>query len=141
MLPEDDFYNDLGKETISNEEYQHHLKVRDKLQLKEFQEYLELYLKTDVLQLADVCNAYRSLCVKNYGLDPFHFISAPSMTWRAALKMTRVELELLTDADMFNFVQRGIRGGVSSIATKQPPNNWIQRKYFMILVEIVYSQC
>jgi len=77
-----------------------------------------VYLKTDVLQLADVCNEYRSLCTKNYGLDPFHFISAPSMTWRAALKMTKVELELLTDGDKYNFVQRGIRGGVSYIATK-----------------------
>ena len=82
-----------------------------------------MYLKTDVLQLADVCNEYRSLCMDNYGLDPFHFISAPSMTWRAALKITKVTLELLTDVNMYNFVQRGIRGGVSYIATKYAKAN------------------
>jgi len=48
------------------------------LRLEDFQEYLELYLKTDVLQLADACNSYRQLGLKHYDLDPFHFVSAPS---------------------------------------------------------------
>ena len=52
-----------------------------------------------------------------------HFISAPSMTWRAALKITKVTLELLTDVNMYNLVQRGIRGGVSYIATKYAKAN------------------
>jgi len=52
-----------------------------------------------------------------------HFISAPSMTWRAALKMTKVKLELLTDVDMYNFVQRGILGGASYMATKYAKAN------------------
>jgi len=45
-------------------------------------------------------NEYCSLCMVNYGLDPFHFISAPSMSWRASLKITKVTLEFLTDVNI-----------------------------------------
>ena len=123
ILSKEDFYNDLTKEHISDEEYQHYLNVMKTLQLNDFQEYLELYLKTDVLQLADVCNSYRQLGIKHYDLDPFHFVSAPSMAWQAALKKTGVKLELITDVDQYNFVSRGIRGGVSYIAAKHAKAN------------------
>ncbi len=53
MLSKEYFFNDLTKEHISGDEYQHYLNVMETLQLNDFQEYLELYLKTDVLQLAD----------------------------------------------------------------------------------------
>ena len=45
------------------------------------------------------------------------------MTWMAALKMTKVKIELLTDVDIHNFYQQGIRGGVSYIATKYAKAN------------------
>ena len=59
----------------------------------------------------------------HYDLDPFHFVSAASMTWQAALKKTGEKLELITDVDQYNFVKRGIRGGVSYIATKHAKAN------------------
>jgi len=95
------FFNDLKKEHISDDEYQHYLHVMETLQLNDFQEYLELYLKTDVLQLVDVCSSYRQLGMTHYDLDPFHFVSAASMTWQAALKKTGKKLELITDVDEF----------------------------------------
>ena len=59
----------------------------------------------------------------HYDLDPFHFVSAASMTWQAALKKTGEKLELITDVDHYNFVKRGIRGGISYIATKHAMAN------------------
>ena len=49
---------------------------------------------------------------KVYELDPAHFLTAPGLTWQACLKKTGVELELLTNADMFLMVEEGIRGGM-----------------------------
>ena len=76
-------------------------------------EYSDLYLKTDVLLLADVFENFRSASIASYELDPAHYCMLPTFTWDAMLKYTRVELELLTDVDMLLFVERGIRGGLS----------------------------
>ena len=58
---------------------------------------------------------FRDVTLKEFQLDPAHFYSSPGLSWSAMLKMTGVELELLTDIDMLNFVSRGQRGGISFI--------------------------
>ena len=55
------------------------------------------------------------VCLKKYELDPSHYITAPSLSMDAMLKMTGVQLELLTDLDMYLFFEKGIRGGTSSV--------------------------
>ena len=49
--------------------------------------------------------------MKHYGLDPPHYMSAPGLSWDAMLKRTGVHLELIHDIDMFQFVEKGMRGG------------------------------
>ena len=58
------------------------------------------YLKCDVLFLADVFEKIRNNSLKNYGLCASHYLSAPSLSWDAMLKMTKVGLELIPDPDM-----------------------------------------
>ena len=60
---------------------------------------------------------------KTYGLDPCHYYTAPGLTWDAGLKYTRVTLDLLTDEDMFLFVEDGIRGGISMITHRYAKAN------------------
>ena len=50
-------------------------------------------MKKDTLLLADSFEKFISVCLKYYGLDPFHYFSAPELSWDAMLKMTKVELE------------------------------------------------
>ena len=52
------------------------------------------------------------ICLKIYELDPVKFISAPGLTWQAALKKTKVKLDLLTDIHALLLVGKGVRGGV-----------------------------
>ena len=52
------------------------------------------------------------MCIKVYELDSAHFLSAPGLAWQACLKITGVELELLTNVDMLLKVEKGIRGGI-----------------------------
>ena len=61
---------------------------------------------------ADIFENLRQSCLKNYELDPAHFVSLPGLAWQASLKKTNVELELLTDYDMLLMVEEGIRGGI-----------------------------
>ena len=62
--------------------------------------------------LADIFENFRQSCLKNYELDPAHFVSLTGLAWQACLKKTNVELELLTDYDMLLMVEEGIRGGI-----------------------------
>ena len=80
-------------------------------------DYRDMYLESDVLLLTDVFENFRDLCLENYGLDPCWYYTAPGLAWDAALKKTKVELKLFTDIDMLLMVEKGIRGGISSIMT------------------------
>ena len=76
-------------------------------------EYHDLYLRSDILLLADVFENFRETCLLYYGLDPAHYVSAPGLAWDAMLKMTEINLELITDIDQQLFIEKGMRGGIS----------------------------
>ena len=86
--------------------------------MKNLKNYHNLYNQADVLLLADVYENFRDICIKNYNLDPAHYYTAPGLALDAALKVTKVELELLTDIDMLLMVEKGIRGGVAMISNR-----------------------
>ena len=91
--------------------------------METLQDYHDLYLKTDVLLLANVFKNFRDVCQENYGLDPAWYYTAPGLAWDAALKVTKVELELLADTDMLLMIEKGIRGGVSMLSTQYSKAN------------------
>ena len=76
-------------------------------------EYHDLYLRTDVILLANVFKDFRNTCMKHYGLDPVNFYTSPGLAWKACLKKTEIKLELLTDPDMLLMFEAGIRGGIT----------------------------
>ena len=81
-------------------------------------DYHKLFLKCDVLLLADVFEKSRNNSLENYGLCPSHYLSAPGLSWDAMLKMTRIELELIPDPNMFIFFEKGTRGRISYISNR-----------------------
>ena len=106
------FYSNLTLENISETDYAHANNVFKKFNINILGEYHDLYVKSDTLLLADIFENFRQSCLKNYELDPAHFVSLPGLAWQACLKKTNVELELLTDYDMLLMVEEGIRGGI-----------------------------
>ena len=118
-----EFFNELNNTAISDYEYQHARKVWDSFKIKNLGEYHDLYLKTDVLLLADVFQNFRNKCLKDYGLDPAHYFTSPGVSWDAALKKTKVKLDLITDIDMLLFIEKGLRGGISYIAHRYAKAN------------------
>ena len=65
-------------------------------------DYHDLYLRTDVLLLADVFEKFRTMSRHSYGLDPVHYYSLPALSWDAALKFSGVKLDLIVDIDIIN---------------------------------------
>ena len=76
-------------------------------------EYSDLYLKTDVLLLCDVFEKYISVCLSDYGLNPCHYFTSPGLSWDAMLKMTGVRLDKINNIDVYLFLEKGMKGGVS----------------------------
>ena len=122
LPPKECFYSSIkdGKRDKSNG----HIYEKEYLDLKNFWKELGFntfidfhnhYLKKDVLLLADVFEKFISTCLKNYNLDPCHYFSALGLSWDAMLKMTKVELEKISDPDMHLFIEKGMRGGISYI--------------------------
>ena len=77
-----------------------------------------MYLKTDVLLLCDVFEKFIDVYLKYYKLDPCHYFSIPGLAWDAILKMTGIKLEKINDIDMYLFLEKGMRGGVSYISKR-----------------------
>ena len=80
-------------------------------------EYHDLYLKTDVLLLADVFQKFVKTCLDYYGLDPCHYFSAPGLSWDVA------SLKTISDIDVHLFIEKGMRGGTSYIAKRHSKIN------------------
>ena len=100
------FYSTLNYQHITNDEYDHAKKVWKAFKIKTMGEYHDLYLGSDVLLLADVFESFRKTCLQYYKLDPCHYFTSPGLSWDAMLKMTKIELELMTDVDMFQFIEK-----------------------------------
>ena len=69
-------------------------------------DYHDLYLRCDVLLLADVFEKFRDNSLKNYGLCPSHYLSAPGLSWDAVLEMTKAKFELIIDPGMYIFFEK-----------------------------------
>ena len=71
---------------ISDSQYGRNQHVWNEFQCETLMDYHNIYLKSDVLLLADFFQNFWGTCLSNYGLDPLHYYAAPGLTWDAALK-------------------------------------------------------
>ena len=61
--------------------------------------------------------------MNHYGLDLAWYFSAPGLAWDAALKITKVELELLSDSDMLLMIESCVRGGIATVSHRYAKAN------------------
>ena len=111
-----DFYSSLNMENITDIDYRHAKRVfkifnNENIGICIYQ--YNLYVQSDTLLLADVFENFRNMCLKEYKLDPAHFLSAPGLAWQTCLKKTAIKLELLTDIDMLLMIEKRIKGGIT----------------------------
>ena len=108
LPPKEVFYSNLNMSDISNGDYKHAQKVWDAFNIKNLGENHDLYLKSDVILLSNVFEAFRDTYLEHYKLDPVHFYTSPGLAWKACLKKTGIKLELLTNPDMLLMFLHGI---------------------------------
>ena len=117
------FFNKLATKECSADEYAHFQNVWRTFGCTRFLDYHNLYLKTDVLLLADVFESFRDVCMKNYKLDPTYYLSAPNLSWDVMLKTTDEHLELICDPEMYRLINASIRGGISMVTKRYAKAN------------------
>ena len=92
-------------ENISDKKYKIVQEAYEEFKCKNLADLTKVYVEQDTLQLADIVDNFRNICLENYGLESFHYISLPSLAMDGMLKITKVELELLLDRDMYLFFE------------------------------------
>ncbi|CAH1731651.1 unnamed protein product [Aphis gossypii] len=123
-LPQkEEFYSTLTESNIENADYEHAKTVWDHFNCRSLGEYSDLYLKIDVLLLADVFENFRDLCLSTYHLDPAFYYTAPGFSFDCMLKYTSMKLELLSDYDMLLMIEKGIRGGLTQASMRYAKAN------------------
>ena len=77
-----------------------------------------MYLKTDICHLSDVFQKFSDFAYGTYNLDPRHSYTLPGFSWVSMLKMTKIELELISNSDMYLYLMDAIRGGICVVNKK-----------------------
>ena len=98
---------------ISDESYRMAEEIWEEFNMKSMKDYLETYCMSDTLILAQVFEEFRKESMDNFNMDPSHFISLPGFAYKAFLKQTEVNLEYITDVEMFDMLSANLRGGHS----------------------------
>ena len=70
-------------------------------------------MELDGTLLADCFENFRTQCLCEYGLNPAHFLTSPSLSREACLKKSGVKLDVITDPDINLFMDSALIGGVS----------------------------
>ena len=88
--------------------------------------------------LTDVFENFRAICLADYKLDPVYYVTTPGLSWDAMLKYTGINLELLDDIDMHNFIELGTRGGISVITHRYAKANNPYMKFYNPEIDTTY---
>ena len=108
---------------ISDEDYLTWNKIWHEFNMKNMGDYHDHYLRKNVLLLADVFEKLIVTCLTFYKLDPCRYFSSPWLSWDVMLKMTGVKLEKISNIDMYLFIEKWLRGGISYIAKRYAKAN------------------
>ncbi|XP_071651462.1 uncharacterized protein [Temnothorax longispinosus] len=130
LPPRESFYSSSTDDTVSESDYAHAVNVWQRFSIQTLGQYSDLYLKTDVLLLADMFENFRDSCISSYKLDPAYYCTLSDFTWDAMLKHTCVNFALLTDIDIVMFIERGTRGGLNQCSNRYArANNKYMQSY------------
>jgi len=114
----EDFYSSLQEVSISKEGHDFAMKVWKTFNCKNLLDYTEIYCKIDTILLAEIFQKFRKDMIIFSGLDPARYISLPGFSFDSMLKLTKCKIELPQDINIIQFIESGIRGGVSFINTR-----------------------
>jgi len=130
LPPKESFYSKLKTEFVTEEEYEYAKQMWNRYHCQTMEDYTELHMKLETMLFVDVFQQFHGFAFQQYGLDPAHCWTLSEYTWQAALKFTGMQLELITDPDIFLMVESAIRGGISTVSSRlSTANNKYLKSY------------
>ena len=114
-LKKEVFFSKLKNKCPDYEEIQRTKEIIEIFNIKNGKELTEIYLKSDVILLADVFEKFIKISIEEYGINPLYFVSLPGYTWLCGMKYTNIKLQTLQDKDIILLLENNIRGGISSV--------------------------
>ena len=113
----------LTGKTINGKEYEHCPQVSNEFEMKTMKDYHNLYLQCGVLLLAGVFEKFRNNSLKHYGLFQSHYLRVAALIWDTIPNTKKVELEPISDLDMYILLEKCMRGGDSYISNRYSKTN------------------
>ena len=114
-LTKEEYWSTLTQSYPSDDDIKRTQELIDKNKIKNGRELTMLYLKMDVLQLADVFENFVESSTRVYKINPLYSYSLPDYTWKAGLKLTNIKLDFIKDKELLLLLDNNIRGGISSV--------------------------
>ena len=113
-LTKEDYWSTLTQSYPSDDDIKRTQELIDKNKIENGRELTMLYLKMDVLQLADVFENFVKNSTREYKINPLYSYSLPGYTWKAGLKLTDIKLDFIKDKNLLLLLENIISGGISS---------------------------
>ena len=123
LPPIEKFYTSLTDSNITLEMYERLTRIWNQFSCQSLGQLIDIYLRLDVLMLAAVFENFRETSIRDFGIDPPHYMSVPGLSFSAAIKMLKVSLEIFSDLDMYIMIENGIRGGFTTVARRYAKAN------------------
>ena len=112
------FFSKLNQSHITWRSYERGKRLYTHWNCQNMLEYCKKYCILDVILLAECFEYFRNFIFSNFKLDCSKYLSLPSISLDASLLKSNTEFHLITDLKMWEFIEKGIRGGISFINTK-----------------------
>jgi hypothetical protein len=122
------FFNKLNNTECSVDDYNHALEMFKLFRCNTLKDYVLLYNRLDVYQLADVLSTFRRSLLAQYGLDLFFYITLPAFGKAIMLKemsvcddmicRTGIALFPLEQSHFHRYFELAIRGGLSLVSRR-----------------------
>ena len=108
------FFSKLKNKCPDDEELQRTKEIIEIFDIKSGEELTKLYLKSDVILIADVEKIIKR-SIEEDGINPLYCVSLPGYTWQCWMKYTDIKLRTLQDKDLILTIENNIRCGKSSV--------------------------
>ena len=141
-LTKQDYFSKLKNDYPEDNEIERTNKIIQTYNITNGEQLTQLYLKTDVILLADVFEKFITTSYKTFEINPLYNVSLPGYTFQAGLKYTNIKLQTLQDKDMILLLENNIRGGISLLWEIDMFVPQMKKRYY-ILMQIIYmvGQC
>ena len=115
ILTKQDYFSKLKNNYPINGEIERTNKIIQTFNITNGEQLTQLYLKTDVILLADIFEKFITTSFETFKINPLYCVSLPGYTWLCGLKNTNIKLQTLQDKELILLLENNIRGGISSV--------------------------